>query len=107
MTGTLHDTLTTAPRRSDAGAVRLGRRARRAAREAARHHSPLAECRAGRHRAAGTRPGLLIRAAVVAGLCLGVLVLIPGQPAAPADITGLAVFFALTARSDLAPPPRR
>jgi hypothetical protein len=50
---------------------------------------------------------LLIRAAVVAGLCLGVLALIPGQPAAPADVIGLAVFFALTARSDLAPPPRR
>ena len=49
---------------------------------------------------------LLIRAAVTALLCLAVLWLIPGQPAAPADVAGLIVFFALTARSDLAPPPR-
>jgi len=50
---------------------------------------------------------LLIRAAVTVLLCLAVLWLIPGQPAVPADIAGLAVFFALTARADLAPPPRR
>ena len=50
---------------------------------------------------------LLIRAAITVLLCLAVLWLIPGQPAAPADITGLTVFFALTARADLAPPPRR
>jgi hypothetical protein len=50
---------------------------------------------------------MLIRAAIAALLSLVVLWLIPGQPAAPADITGLALWFAFTARSDLAPPPRR
>ena len=50
---------------------------------------------------------MLTRAAIAAALSLVVLWLIPGQPAAPADITGLALWFVLTARSDLAPPPRR
>ena len=50
---------------------------------------------------------LLIRAAIAAALSLFVLWLIPGTAAAPADITGLIIWFALTARSDLAPPPRR
>ena len=50
---------------------------------------------------------LVLRAAATALLCLAVLWLIPGQPAAPADVAMLIVFFALTARSDLAPPPRR
>jgi hypothetical protein len=50
---------------------------------------------------------LLIRAAACAGLSLVVVWLIPGTPSAPADITGLIIFFALTARADLAPPPRR
>ena len=50
---------------------------------------------------------LVVRAAATALLCLAVLWLIPGQPAAPADVAGLILFFALTARSDLAPPPRR
>ena len=50
---------------------------------------------------------MLIRAAIAAGLALVVLWLIPGTAAAPADITGLGIWFALTARSDLAPPPRR
>jgi hypothetical protein len=50
---------------------------------------------------------MLIRAAACAALSLFVLWLIPGTPAAPADITGLIIFFALTARADLAPPPRR
>jgi|HubBroStandDraft_1064217.scaffolds.fasta_scaffold798686_1 hypothetical protein len=49
---------------------------------------------------------LVLRAAVAALLCLLVLWLIPGSPAAPADVAMLIVFFALTARSDLAPPPR-
>jgi hypothetical protein len=48
---------------------------------------------------------LLIRAAATAGLSLFVLWLIPGTAAAPADVFGLIWFFALTARSDLAPPP--
>jgi len=50
---------------------------------------------------------LLLRAAATALACLFVLALIPGQPAAPADLAGLIWFFALTARADLAPPPRR
>jgi len=50
---------------------------------------------------------LLIRAAATALGCLAVLALIPGTPSAPADVAGLIWFFALTARADLAPPPRR
>jgi hypothetical protein len=50
---------------------------------------------------------LLIRAAVAAGLSLAVLALIPGQPAAPADVTVLITWFVLAGRKDLAPPPER
>jgi hypothetical protein len=50
---------------------------------------------------------MLIRAAAAALLALAVLWLVPGTPAAPADVAGVIVWFALTARSDLAPPPRR
>jgi hypothetical protein len=50
---------------------------------------------------------MLTRAAIAALLCLLVLYLIPGTAAAPADIAGLIVGFAVTARSDLAPPPHR
>jgi hypothetical protein len=50
---------------------------------------------------------LLTRAAIAAGLSLAVLALIPGQPAAPADIAGLITWFVLTGREDLAPPPER
>jgi hypothetical protein len=50
---------------------------------------------------------LLIRAAIAAGLSLVVLALIPGQPAAPADIFALIIWFVLTGRKDLAPPPER
>jgi hypothetical protein len=50
---------------------------------------------------------LLIRGAVAAGLSLAVLALIPGRPAAPADVAGLITWFVLTARKDLAPPPER
>jgi len=46
-------------------------------------------------------------AAATALLSLFVLWLIPGTAAAPADVFGLIWFFVLTARSDLAPPPRR
>ncbi len=48
---------------------------------------------------------LLIRAIIAAALSLVVLWLIPGQPAAPALVTGLILWVAVTARSDLAPPP--
>jgi hypothetical protein len=50
---------------------------------------------------------LLIRAAVAAALSLAVLQLIPGQPATPADIGGLILWFILTGRRDLAPPRER
>ena len=50
---------------------------------------------------------LLTRAAVAAVLSLLVLNLIPGQPAAPADILGLIIWFMLTGRKDLAPRPER
>ena len=54
------------------------------------------------------RPGrLLIRAVIAAVLALVILQLIPGTTAAPADITGLITWFALTGRRDLAPPPER
>jgi curved DNA-binding protein CbpA len=48
---------------------------------------------------------LVIRALAAALLSLAVLHLIPGQPAAPALVTGLITWFLLTGRSDLAPPP--
>ncbi len=50
---------------------------------------------------------LAVRALAAAALALAVPHLIPGQPAAPAVVTGLITWFLLTARSDLAPPPRR
>ena len=50
---------------------------------------------------------LLLRAAIAAVLSLVVLQLIPGTAAAPADVGGLIVWFVLTARRDLAPPPER
>lgn len=50
---------------------------------------------------------LLIRAAVAVILSLVVLRLIPGTPGAPADVSGLALWFVLTGRKDLAPPPER
>ncbi|MGH3149636.1 MAG: hypothetical protein ACRDOB_02750 [Streptosporangiaceae bacterium] len=50
---------------------------------------------------------LVIRAAIAAVLCLVVLNVIPGQAAAPADITALIIWFVLTGRKDLAPPPER
>ena len=50
---------------------------------------------------------LLIRGAIAAGLSLAVLALIPGQPAAPADVAALITWFVLTGRKDLAPPPER
>ena len=50
---------------------------------------------------------LLIRTLLAAGLSLGVLALIPGQAAAPADVAMLITWFVLTGRKDLAPPPER
>lgn len=50
---------------------------------------------------------LAIRGLIAAVLALIVLQLIPGTPAAPADILGLILWFILTGRKDLAPPPER
>ena len=50
---------------------------------------------------------MLLRAAIAAGLSLGILALIPGTPSAAADVALLITVFVVTARSDLAPPPRR
>ena len=48
---------------------------------------------------------LLLRGLIAAALALVVLQLSPGTPAAPADITGLILWFVLTGRKDLAPRP--
>jgi hypothetical protein len=50
---------------------------------------------------------LAIRAIIAAVLSLVVLQVIPGTPAAPADVLGLVLWFVLTGRRDLAPPPER
>jgi len=50
---------------------------------------------------------LALRALITALLSLAVLNLLPGQPSGPAVVTGLATWFVLTARGDLAPPPGR
>jgi hypothetical protein len=50
---------------------------------------------------------LAIRAILAAVLAVLVLQLIPGSAAAPADVTGMALWFVLTGRKDLAPPPER
>ena len=50
---------------------------------------------------------LLLRAVIAAVLSLLVLRLIPGTAAAPADVFGLGLWFVLTGRKDLAPPPER
>jgi hypothetical protein len=48
---------------------------------------------------------LLLRGLIAAVLSLVVLRLIPGTPAAPADVTGLILWFVLTGRKDLVPRP--
>jgi curved DNA-binding protein CbpA len=53
----------------------------------------------------GRRLHLAARALAAVLLSLAVLNLIPGQPAEPAVITGLTIWFVLTGRGDLAPPP--
>jgi len=50
---------------------------------------------------------LALRAITAVALSVVVLAVIPGQPAAPALVAGLVLWFALTGRADLAPPPRR
>src|SRR6201989_949698 len=50
---------------------------------------------------------LAIRGLIATVLALVVLQLVPGTRPAPADILGLAIWFVLTGRKDLAPPPER
>jgi hypothetical protein len=50
---------------------------------------------------------LVIRGAVAALLCQAVLAVIPGDPAAPPLVAALITWFAVTGRSDLAPPRHR
>jgi len=50
---------------------------------------------------------LAIRGLIATVLALIVLELVPGTPAAPADVLGLIIWFVLTGRKDLAPPPER
>ena len=50
---------------------------------------------------------LAVRAAAAVILSLAVVRIIPGQSAAPAVVTGLIMWFVLTARADLAPMPGR
>ena len=50
---------------------------------------------------------LIIRGIVAALGCLGVLAVIPGQPAAPPLVAAVITWFVVTGRSDLAPPRHR
>jgi hypothetical protein len=48
-----------------------------------------------------------LRATIAVIVALTALAVIPGTPAAPAIVTGCALWWLLTARGDLAPPPGR
>jgi hypothetical protein len=50
---------------------------------------------------------LAIRAIFAAVLAMLLLQLIPGSAAAPADVIGIGLWFVLSGRKDLAPPPER
>jgi hypothetical protein len=50
---------------------------------------------------------LAVRAVIAAAVALLAVTLIPGNPAAPAVAAGAGLWWALTARGDLAPPPGR
>ena len=50
---------------------------------------------------------LAARTAAATTIALTTLTVIPGTPSAPAVVTGCALWWALTIRSDLAPPPGR
>jgi hypothetical protein len=50
---------------------------------------------------------LTARAAVAAAAGYAAVLLVPGTPAAPACASGCALWWLLTARADLAPPPGR
>jgi hypothetical protein len=49
---------------------------------------------------------LAIRAAVTAVLCMAIVTLFPGRPAATFSVAVLTVAFAVSARNDIAPPAR-
>jgi hypothetical protein len=49
---------------------------------------------------------LLIRAAIIALLCVAVLILFPGRPWTGFSVAVLTGFFVLSAREDMAPPAR-
>ena len=82
--------------------------------------APAVACRSRRVAAFSARPGWSRPASGTGGpgicwpapwpppsLSLLVIGLLPGQPSGPAIVTGLAIWFVLTARGDLAPPPGR
>lgn len=50
---------------------------------------------------------LAVRALLAAGAGWAAVALVPGTPAAPAVAAGCALWWVLTARADLAPPPGR
>jgi len=50
---------------------------------------------------------LVIRALIAAAVALLAVTLIPGNPAEPAMVAGAGLWWVLTARGDLAPPPGR
>ena len=50
---------------------------------------------------------LALRALLAAAAGCAVVLLVPGTPSAPAAATGCALWWLLTARADLAPPPGR
>jgi hypothetical protein len=50
---------------------------------------------------------MAIRAMAAAAVAITALTVIPGTPSAPAVVAGAALWWVLTARSDLAPPPGR
>ncbi len=49
----------------------------------------------------------LVRALLAAGTALVAVLLVPGTASAPAVVTGCVLWWLLTARADLAPPPGR
>ena len=50
---------------------------------------------------------MAVRTLAAAAVAVSAVILIPGTPSAPAVVTGCALWWALTIRSDLAPPPGR
>jgi hypothetical protein len=75
---------------------------------AMRASGPVFACRAvvlpGRIRR-GWLARMAVRTLAAAAVAVSAVILIPGTPSAPAVVTGCALWWALTIRSDLAPPP--